>query len=195
MFTGLIEAVGVLKRIEPVSAGLRLVIQIPFSSELNLGDSIAVDGVCLTVVKNSTTYFEVDVIPETLSRTTLSLLCVGSHLNLERALQIGARLGGHFVQGHVDGLSTLTKILNRGKEESFEFEIEDLSLLPFIALKGSIALNGVSLTVSNLRSKGFTVSLIPYTLSHTTFSDLKLGDKVNLEVDLIARYIQNKINL
>lgn len=195
MFTGLIEAVG-----KVVGASPRLRIEAPFSHELKDGESVAVDGVCLTTVGTSGTKdeggaacFEAEVVAETLSRTTLGILREGDPVNLERALKIGDRLGGHFVQGHVDGVGKVVDLRKEGDDVRL-FVAIPASLRRFVAEKGSIALSGVSLTVVSVsrdESKPLVeVALIPHTLAHTTLGKLEKGDGVNVEVDLLARYIQ-----
>ncbi len=188
MFTGLIEAVGKVAGVTHAKAGsagrlVRLRIKAPFSSELQIGESVAVEGVCLTMVARGKGWFEVDVVPETLDRTMLGDLEVGGLVNLERALKIGDRLGGHFVQGHVNGVGRVEDG-GRGLRISFPHPLRR-----YIAEKGSITISGVSLTVAMVGSDFFEVALIPHTLKSTTLGHAKVGDRVNLEVDLLARYL------
>jgi riboflavin synthase len=184
MFTGLIQSVARVSEVLETDTGKRFIFEADFEPEI--GESVAVDGVCLTSVGGS---FDADVMPETLGMTTLDNLEPGTRVNLERALKVGDRLGGHFVQGHVDGVGTVLKI------EDGRVEITPpLPLLKYIAHKGSIAVNGVSLTVSKVRDDAFEVALIPHTLESTNLSDLQIDSKVNLEVDMMARYLE-KLNL
>lgn len=195
MFTGLVEAVGVLRRKQRRGPGYELWIEAPFSG-FELGESIAVCGACLTVTRFDSSQpgrsagFAADVSQETVDKTSLGQLSVGSAVNLERSLQLGGRLGGHLVSGHVDGLATLERRTSAGDSVSHVFSAP-VELMPFIAPKGSVTLDGVSLTVNRLTSdaQGFEVMLIPHTLQVTTLGQLKLGGAVNLEVDLLARYV------
>jgi riboflavin synthase len=189
MFTGLIQAIGHVDFIGKTSVGLRLSIQAPFAESLQLGESVAVNGVCLTVNDVWEGAFAADVMPETVDVTTLSQLKEKDPVNLERALKVGDHLGGHYVQGHVDGVATVA-----------DFSIDELgarlnieppsSLMKYIAHKGSVTLNGVSLTVSGITKTTCEVSLVPHTLQETTLRSLNKGDVVNVEVDLLARYIE-----
>ena len=190
MFTGLIEAVGKVANVvrdRADAAGLmRLRIEAPFSKELQIGESVSVGGVCLTVVERGEGWFEVDVVAETLDRTTLGDLKIENFVNLERALKVGDRLGGHFVQGHVDGVG---EVVTPGDVRLRVSLLPDLSR--YVAEKGSITVCGVSLTVAKVESDYFEVALIPHTLENTTLGHLHEGDRVNLEVDLLARYLKN----
>ncbi|WP_054952945.1 riboflavin synthase [Flaviflexus massiliensis] len=191
MFTGLVEEVGTVREVSPQGGGeTRLRIEGPLvASDAGLGDSIAVNGVCLTVVDlPGEGTFVVEAVPETLSRTTVGVLVPGSTVNLERALRADARLGGHFVQGHVDGVGKLLARTDGGRWQDLTFQLP-LSLSPLVAEKGSIAVSGVSLTVTKVTRESFSVSLIPATLESTTLCDLSEGDLVNLEVDVLARYM------
>ncbi|MEI7892469.1 MAG: riboflavin synthase [Myxococcales bacterium] len=190
MFTGLIEEKGILRRRVERGPGARLSITCKLGERepLVLGESIAVDGCCLTVTSFDTTSFEVDASAETLSRTTLGPLAVGSLVNLERATKLGARMGGHIVSGHVDGVGTVTSRRSVGDALEVTFELA-VSLARFVAEKGSIAVNGVSLTVNRVDQSHFTVALIPVTRGATNLDGLTVGQTVNLEVDLLARYV------
>lgn len=189
MFTGLIQAIGRISRVEEISEGLRFSIEATFDEPLLLGESIAVNGVCLTLTSFTPFLFTVDVIPATLKGTTLSLWETGLRVNLERALQVGDRLGGHFVLGHVDTVGTLTSI--RRDEEGVQFILTPLSeFLRYIPAKGSVTLDGVSLTVRRCSAEDFEVSLIPHTLEQTTLVDRKEGDTINIEIDVLARYLE-----
>jgi len=157
--------------------------------EIALGDSVAVDGVCLTVVARQATQFAADVSIETLSRTTLDRLKAGDPVNLEPALRVGDPLGGHFVSGHVDGIGCVRRIDAAGRSERIEFELE-AGLLRYIAQKGSIAVDGVSLTVNGVGPRGFDVNVVPHTRATTVISGYRVGTAVNIEVDVIARYLE-----
>ena len=196
MFTGLIQAIGRVSEVEETDAGKKFSIHAMFSADLQVGESVAVNGVCLTVAEVEkgpegapNGAFRADVMSETLGCTTLDKIEIGAKVNLERALSVGDRLGGHFVQGHVDGVGTILSIMDDKSNWRVEI-IPPLPLLKYIAHKGSIAIDGVSLTVSAVKNDAFEISLIPHTLENTIFSDYKEGDKVNLEVDLLARYLE-----
>ena len=187
MFTGLVEASGVLRSRGERGPGVRLGFEAPLE-RLVLGESVSVSGACLTVVETRSHGFDVDVTVETLQRTTLGRLRVGDPVNLERALRAGDRLGGHFVAGHVDGLAEVLRVERAG--EALDVRVGTASeLLRFIATKGSVALDGVSLTVNAVEVSSFSVMLIPHTLAVTTLKDVRPGRVLNLEVDLVARYV------
>ena len=191
MFTGIIEGVGSVRRLEPVGGDLRLTVAVgtlPFE-RVELGESIAVNGCCLTVVAFDHDSFDCDVSPETLRLTTLGTLAEGAPVNLERALLPTQRLGGHLVSGHVDGLGAVRSITPEGRALVWWFDAPD-SLLRYIAVKGSVAINGVSLTVNAVDAHGFAVALIPHTVANTTFGSLSAGSPVNLEIDTVARYVE-----
>ncbi|MDO4665862.1 MAG: riboflavin synthase [Actinomycetaceae bacterium] len=187
MFTGLIEATGCLEDMNDSAGGVTVRISAPFTSSLSHGDSVAVSGVCLTVTGTDETSFTADVMPETLRLTSLGALEIGAILNLERALLPTTRLGGHIVQGHVDGTGT---VLSRNKAEKWEtLRIQmPAKLAKYVAYKGSVALEGVSLTVSAVGENYFEVSLIPATLAATNLGELTEGATVNLEMDVLAKY-------
>lgn len=189
MFTGLIQAIGCVSEVTETDARKRFTIEAPFAGELQVGESVAVAGTCLTVTEATKGAFMADVMPETLANTTLGVLESGASVNLERALLASDRLGGHFVQGHVDGVGTVLGITKDKKGWRVEIT-PPLPLLKYIAHKGSITIDGVSLTVSGLKDDAFEVSLIPHTLENTTLADLSEDDKVNLEVDVLARYLE-----
>jgi riboflavin synthase len=187
VFTGLVEEKGALISRRP--SGPAAVLQVKTSlSPLVLGESIAVDGVCLTVTKVLPEGFEADVSGETLARTTLGSLPPGAPVNLERSLTLSARLGGHLVSGHVDDVCTLTSRVPEGPALCLTFEYSP-RLARFIAQKGSVAVNGVSLTVNVSRGRTFDVTIIPHTAEVTSIASLVVGQAVNLEVDLLARYV------
>ncbi len=189
MFTGLVEGVGQITESRRVAEGLRLSVAPPFPvAELVLGESVAVSGACLTVVAVRGRAFQVDVSPETLARSNLAQKGVGDRVNLERALRLGDRLGGHLVTGHVDGLGVLRECRQGPGHLQLTFELPP-SLAPLVIEKGSIAVDGVSLTVNAVRDHTFTVNIIPYTAKDTTLVGLKVGDRVNLETDIIGKYV------
>ena len=191
MFTGLVQAVGSLRDAQPRGGDLRLRINVGAlpMDEVQLGESIAVSGVCLTVVEFDQQSFAADVSNETLSLTTLGALAVGASVNLERALLPTTRLGGHLVAGHVDGIGHVEKTWADGRSQRWRFSAP-VGLLRYIANKGSICVDGVSLTVNLADDTGFEVNLVPHTIEHTAFASTPAGSPVNLEVDLIARYVE-----
>ena len=191
MFTGLIAGVGRLAARETRGGDARMNIDagtLPFAG-VQLGESIAVNGCCLTVVEFDAGSFAVDASNETLALTTLGRLAIGAPLNLERAMLPTDRLGGHLVSGHVDGLAIATKRWDDARAERWRFEAP-MTLLRYIAHKGSVCVDGVSLTVNEVDNEGFEVALIPHTVEHTAFHALRAGDAVNIEVDLLARYVE-----
>ncbi len=195
MFTGIIEGKGKVETIEKQKSSLRLWIEVPFSlSKDKLGDSIAVNGCCLTITGKKGKKFAADVSPETLARTSLGFLKKGSWVNLERALKFGDRLGGHIVQGHVDALAKLIskkELRSRGKKYLIlTFEIAR-NLRPYLVEKGSVTLDGISLTVNKIQARSFSVCIIPHTQDLTTLTAKKSGDIVNIEVDILAKYLES----
>jgi len=192
MFTGLIQGVGTLvsRQARGADARLRFAFGTLPAADVALGESIAVNGACLTVVAFDDAHFEADVSAETLSLTTLGELPEGRALNLERALRMGDRLGGHLVSGHVDGRGAVTAIEAVADGAQRWRFAAPASLLRYIALKGSICVDGVSLTVNAVDAAGFEVTLVPHTLAHTAFPGTAQGDPVNLEVDLLARHVE-----
>lgn len=192
MFTGLVEAIGTVRGTEPLGEGLRLSIAAPFAAELGIGESVAIDGVCLTVVERGTDAFAVEAVRETVARTTVGGWETGKRVNLERALAVGDRLGGHFVQGHVDGVATVQAIERQGENRYIDLSLPEAGK-PFVAERGSIAVNGVSLTVLALTPQGVRLSIVPHTWAATAFPELAAGDPVNVEYDLIARYLKRMI--
>jgi riboflavin synthase len=194
MFSGIVEAVGRIRAAEPVANGRRFRIEAPFVAELGHGDSVAVEGVCLTATAVGDDWLEVEAIATTLSRTTLGRLGEGSAVNLERALALGDRLGGHFVQGHVDGVGEVVGVEREGEHVLLDVTLPDV-VAEVTVLHGSIALSGVSLTVNAMpRSDVAQVALIPYTWEHTTLRTLELGDGVNLEGDMLGRFVVHYLN-
>ena len=195
MFTGLIQGVGRLAAREPMQGDVRLRVEVgslPFE-QVQPGESIAINGACMTVVEFDAASFGVDASSETLSLTTLGTLPLGAAVNLERAMRPSDRLGGHLVSGHVDGLGRVQRIADDGRAQRWHFTAP-ASLLRYIARKGSICVDGVSLTVNAVDGEGFEVALIPHTISHTAFATTALGDAVNLEVDLVARYVERLLS-
>lgn len=190
MFTGLVETLGTMGRVEPDGAGGRhLTVTAPaIARELALGDSVAINGACLTVVERSETSARFQAGPETLRRTNLGELAVGDRVNLERALRMGDRLGGHLVQGHIDGIGQVAERLRQGDWELIWFACA-ADLTAQMVSKGSVAVDGVSLTLVDVAAERFSVALIPHTLSHTTLGHKQPGARVNLETDLLAKYV------
>jgi len=182
MFTGLVEQMG-----EVQQSGTRLAVRTPLAAELEHGDSIAVNGVCLTAVDITGDGFEADVMEETLVRSSLGRLQAGDRVNLELALRLGDRLGGHFVQGHVDATGHVAAIEQRERSRVLQIGAPP-EVLRYVVEKGSIAVDGVSLTVTDVDARAFSVSLIPETLERTTLGSVGQGDPVNLEVDMLAKY-------
>lgn len=191
MFTGIIEGVGRLAWSEIRGGDARLTIEVgnlPFA-DARLGESVSVNGVCLTVVAFDATSFEADASNETLALTTLGSLSVGAVLNLERAMRPTDRLGGHLVSGHVDGVGKVLDIAQDARAQRWRFAAPP-ALLRYVAKKGSICVDGVSLTVNEVDASGFEVALIPHTVSNTAFAQTAVGQAVNLEIDLVARYVE-----
>jgi riboflavin synthase len=189
MFTGLVSALGVLSSFERDGQGAALEIATPLAVELREGDSVAVNGVCLTATVVGAGVFRAQAMRETLERTALDELQVGSQVNLELPLRAADRLGGHVVQGHVDGTASVRATREEGFSRVLELECEE-RLLRYLVEKGSVALDGVSLTVSALHDDGFSVSLIPETLERTTLGSLRAGATVNVEVDILAKHVE-----
>jgi riboflavin synthase len=190
MFTGLIECEGVITRAERTGGGMRLEVYSPeFGRDMAIGDSIAVDGACLTVVKFIRGAFLADVSAETLDRTTLGSLAQGSKVNLERALRLSDRLGGHLVSGHIDGVGRLELKQPAGRFTVYQFWAPP-SVMEYVVEKGSIAVDGISLTVAKLGAEGFTAAVIPQTESTTTLKDKPIGASVNLEADVLGKYVK-----
>ncbi|WP_291313631.1 riboflavin synthase [Corynebacterium sp. UBA2622] len=193
MFTGLVEEVGRVESVEKLGDAARITIAAPLvTSDAKPGDSIAVDGVCLTVVDNTGGTFSADVMQETLNRSRLGTYAPGSRVNLERALAAGARMGGHIVQGHVDGVAEVVSRTPSHHWEVVRFTLP-AALSRYVVEKGSITVNGTSLTVSAVGADWFEVSLIPTTLEETTAGALAPGDPVNLEVDIVAKYVEKMV--
>jgi riboflavin synthase len=192
MFTGIVQGMGRVASVERSADGARVTIKTPLVSELQTGDSIAINGVCLTAVSLQTGSFGAEAMNETLTRSSLGDLAAGSEVNLELALRATDRLGGHIVQGHVDGVGRVAAVTEDGFARRLEVAAPP-DLLRYVIEKGSIAVDGVSLTVSALTNQSFTVSLIPETLKRTNLGHASPGDRVNLEVDLLAKYVERLI--
>ncbi len=190
MFTGIIENLGRLERIEKKKAEVHFTIKSKRSLRLKLGDSLACNGACLTVMKKGGKNFTVELMPETLRLTNFKDAQVGDYINLEQAVRLGERLNGHFVSGHVDGVGTVKEILKEGKYVCLSIKNPG-NLRKYLAKKGSVAVNGVSLTIADRCRDSFKVCLISYTLEKTNLSFLRKGSEVNLEVDLFARYLES----
>jgi riboflavin synthase len=194
MFTGLIEHVGRVAALDVIEGGFRLSIESAVAGELRNGDSIAVNGVCLTVVGRDAARFETELGPETARVTTLGALRPGSLVNLERPMRPDGRMGGHFVLGHVDGAGTLTAI--RADGEFWWITVAfDRALAPYLIPKGSVAVDGISLTVAALREADFDVQIIPFTWEHTNLQASRSADAVNIEVDVIGKYVLRAAHL
>ncbi len=191
MFTGIIEGVGHVAARESIGGDVRFrfgVGNLPFA-DVQLGESIAINGVCLTVIAFDAGSFQADASTETLSLTTLGGLAEGATINLERAMRPSDRLGGHLVSGHVDGIGTVLSIVDDARAQRLRFAAPG-ALLKYIAKKGSICVDGVSLTVNEVDDEGFEVALIPHTVANTAFAATAVGSAVNLEIDLVARYVE-----
>ncbi|NWG30723.1 MAG: riboflavin synthase [Rhodocyclaceae bacterium] len=194
MFTGIVTATGKIARIEPLETGLRLTIEAPGLDlkDVAIGDSIAHSGVCLTVIAKKKNAYQVEVSKETLS-CTVGLDVEGGEVNLEKAMRLSDFIGGHLVSGHVDGVGEVTKFAPVGESHLLEIKAPK-ELAKYIARKGSITVDGVSLTTNRVKGRSFSINLIPHTVEVTTLKRLHPGAKVNLEVDLIARYVERMLN-
>jgi riboflavin synthase len=194
MFTGLIEEVGSVLGIHPTDRGTQLQIAAPLvAMQTRIGDSIAVNGCCLTVAVHNEEQIAFDLLNETLDCTNLKILHRGDRINLERALAVGARLGGHFVQGHVDCAARILALEGRGADQRLEVELPS-EFAHYVASKGSIAVNGISLTVAEVSERSFAVWIIPHTKSQTNLDTARAGHLVNLEFDLIAKYLERMLH-
>ena len=194
MFTGIVEAIGMLQEVKPMAGGYRVRVQTSVAGELNPGDSIALNGVCLTVILTDDGEFHADIGPETARVTNLGALQRGQGVNLERSIRVDGRLGGHFVLGHVDGVGIVDDI--RAEAESHWLTVAfPPALAAYFIRKGSVAVEGVSLTLAGLGDRHFDVQIIPFTWQHTTLKGLRVGDKVNLECDMVGKYIVRAMEL
>jgi riboflavin synthase len=187
MFTGIIRELGTVSSVDTTPSDVTLHIKASNTKTLSLGDSIAVNGACLTVLDNNTTQFSVRLMQETINKTNLNFLKSGARVNLEKPLKVGQTVDGHFVLGHVDGIAKVLKITNAGDDKVFTFALS-ASLMKYIIPKGSVALDGVSLTVVDVYSNSFTVSMMPFTLKHTTFGQANVGYRANIETDVLGKY-------
>jgi riboflavin synthase len=189
VFTGIVQDMGRVAAVERDGDGARITVETPLVAELAAGDSIAINGVCLTAVSLDDNSFEADAMNETLSRSSLADAAPGAVVNLELPLRATDRLGGHVVQGHVDGVGTIVGVSEDGFARRIEIEAPS-EVLRYVVHKGSIAVDGVSLTVAGLHDESFTVSLIPETLQRTNLGQIEIGTSVNLEVDVLAKYVE-----
>ncbi len=194
MFTGIIEQLGEVRKIESISGNKKLFIKpASFWQDLKIGESIAVDGVCLTVVGFKKDFFAAEVMPATLSQTTLGSLKLGEYVNLERSLMPASHLSGHFVSGHIDGMGVISN-KQKGKDVILSIKVS-AEIIKYLLPKGSIAVDGISLTIGEIKNKEFIAYLIPHTLKNTNLQFKNVGDKVNIEIDLLAKavyqYLQN----
>lgn len=188
MFTGIIETIGVVSNLENEGGNLHIEVTNPLAAQLSIDQSVAHNGVCLTVVKKTATTYKVTAIEETLQKTAIGALKIGEEINLERAMKLGDRLDGHIVQGHVDQTAICVESTQKDGSWIYTFEY-DPSLNNITIEKGSITVNGVSLTVVNSKRNQFSVAIIPYTYAHTNFHNFKKGTVVNLEFDVIGKYV------
>ncbi len=199
MFTGLVENTGIVKQRTVRSGLLYISIAAEHNStvdwKLTPGESISVDGVCLTVTESKGNIFSVSVSEETQERTTLKLLRVGDRLNLERALRIGDKLGGHFVTGHIDTVGKITRFVTRGENRILEVTPNNNKNWGYVVEKGSIAIDGISLTIASLLPNAFTVAIIPWTYEHTTLRWKKVGSLVNIEFDILGKYVERMLKV
>lgn len=188
MFTGIIEDLGLIIELEKENNNLHLTIESGLAPELKIDQSVSHNGVCLTVIARTETNYTVTAIKETLDKTNLNTLQIGARVNLERGLKLGARLDGHMVQGHVDQIGYCTSVISENGSWLYSFDY-DAALGNLTIEKGSITVNGVSLTVVNSKDNGFSVAIIPYTYEHTNFNAFEVGTVVNLEFDVIGKYV------
>lgn len=190
MFTGIVEEMGAVISLEKSLAGTRMtLLASTVMSDLKIGDSVSVNGICLTVISKSESNFAVEVSPETLSVTTLGLLAAGTPVNLERAMKLNERIGGHLVAGHVDGVGTIRSRHQEGNAIVFTIEAPQ-DILKYCIVKGSITVDGISLTINDISNHGFSIAIIPHTAKVTTLGLKQVNDPVNLESDLIGKYVE-----
>lgn len=194
MFTGIIEEIGNATAVENIAGGLRIKIRAEkIFNELKVGDSVSVNGVCLTVIRNVEKYFWIDAVGETLIKSTLKNIKTNSFVNLERALRLSDRLGGHFVQGHVNGIGIISTINKLGENYKLVIEIPK-ELSHYMIDEGSVAIDGISLTIAKVENAKLNFSIVPYTWSNTILMFKKLGDEVNIEVDIVAKYLEKYLS-
>lgn len=190
MFTGIIEGFGIVKALQPAGEGRKISIEADFDLDrVSVGDSIAVNGACLTAVRIDKNRFDVDVSPETVSRTTFGTLRIGDRINLERALRLSDRIDGHLVSGHIDGVGTLRQKKSSGNSVLLTFGVAE-TLTRYMIKKGSVAVDGISLTINDLGIDSFEVAIIPHTARLTTVVAKKVGEPVNIETDMIGKYVE-----
>jgi riboflavin synthase len=194
MFTGLIEAVGEVASLVETRGGYRLQIGTPLAASLAAGESVSVNGVCLTVTPAGDGTMHAEIGPETARITTLGTLRPGQRVNLERALRADGRFGGHFVQGHVDAVGTVVELRGEGDARWIGFEFPG-ELAPYFVRKGSVAVDGISLTVAELAANRFDVMIVPFTWAHTNLAALHVGSRVNLECDLVGKYVARSVEM
>lgn len=195
MFTGLIETQGIVTRVDRVGGGAQMEIYAPeFGRDMALGDSVAVDGACLTIANFARGAFVADVSDETLAKTTLGTARQGTKVNLERALRLSDRLGGHMVTGHIEGMGRLLLRHPAGNSTVYQFQVPP-SLMEYIVAKGSVAIDGISLTVAQIRGESFAAAVVPHTEEVTTLKDKAIGSAVNVEVDVMAKYVKRFVDL
>ena len=193
MFTGIIEAIGIVEKIQHTDTNIHFTISCPFTQELKIDQSVAHNGCCLTVVNVAPSYYEVTAIRETLEKTNLGQWQVGTLVNLERCVKMDGRLDGHIVQGHVDQVGTVASVENKNGSYLINIRYHDKNDFTTVA-QGSISVNGISLTVANSEVGEFSVAIIPYTWENTNLKELKIGDSVNLEFDIIGKYVAQLTN-
>ncbi len=195
MFTGLIETQGIVTRVDRVGGGAQMEIYAPeFGRDMALGDSVAVDGACLTIANFARGAFVADISDETLTKTTLGTARQGTKVNLERALRLSDRLGGHMVTGHIEGMGRLLLRHPAGNSTVYQFQVPP-SLMEYIVAKGSVAIDGISLTVAQIRGESFAAAVVPHTEEITTLKDKAIGSAVNVEVDVMAKYVKRFVDL
>ena len=194
MFTGIIEELGIIKDFQPNFSGMDLIVSCEkILEDIHLGDSISVNGCCQTVVEFGKDWFKTNLSGETLKITTFSDIKKGDKVNLERAMSVNSRFGGHIVQGHIDGTSTIKEIKNDGDFFIITFNLES-EISKYIVNKGAITVEGISLTVSNIDKNTFSVAIIPHTFKNTTLQFKKIGDRINIETDILGRYVEKMLN-
>lgn len=194
MFTGLIEEVGLVRTVETSPAGSTLTVAAcDVLSDTGIGDSLAIDGVCTTLVAKTADTFTIEASPETLAKTTMGSYAPGTRVNLERPLRPSDRLGGHFVSGHVDGRAVVVSVQPDGISRIYHFRLLDAGLAPYFIEKGSVAVDGISLTVNTIEGLVFSVAIIPHTLTHTSLGDRQPDSLVNIETDLLGKYIKRLV--